>query len=239
MNRPLRVLLIEDSQDDATFLLRELGRGGFDCESERVETLRELSDALDEQDWDVVISDHTMPGFGSLETLEIFREKQNDIPFIVVSGTIGEDVAVRAMKGGAHDYVMKNDLARLVPSIERELREATSRRAKRSAERALRRSELELNDFFEHAPVGLQWLGPDGTILRVNQAELQLLGYTHGEYAGHAIQEFHENPRTADILLQRLHHDGKVNDFETCLRARNGSVKHVLISANVLRENDR
>src|ERR1700733_11801124 len=100
MKKPLRVLQVEDSADDALFVLRELERGGFDPVCQRVETLRALEDALDRQIWDLVISDHTLPGFGSLEALEVFNQKDQDIPFIVVSGTIGEDVAVKAMKAG-------------------------------------------------------------------------------------------------------------------------------------------
>ena len=102
MNKPLRVLVVEDSPDDAAFILRELKRGGYDPVSARVETLAELGAALAERNWEVVISDHTMPGFGSLQALELLQVKQLDIPFIVVSGTIGEEVAaVRAMKAVA------------------------------------------------------------------------------------------------------------------------------------------
>jgi PAS domain S-box-containing protein len=236
MNKPLRVLVVEDSQDDATFVLRELKRGGFDPMSARVESLGEFSSALDERGWDVVISDHTMPGFGSLQALDLLQKKQLDIPFIVVSGTIGEEVAVKTMKAGAHDYVMKSNLARLVPSIERELRDAWSRRTKRRAEEALRRSEEELNDFFEHASVGLQWLGPDGIILRVNQTELRMLGYAHEEYAGHVIHEFHVDKDRADDLLERLHAGEELSDYEARLRGKNGAIREVLITANVLRE---
>jgi len=115
MNMPLRVLIVEDSPDDATFVLRELKRGGFDPASTRVETPAEFGSALDGRNWDVVISDHTLPGFGSLEALELLQAKQLDIPFIVVSGTIGEEAAVSALKAGACDFLVKGRLARLLP----------------------------------------------------------------------------------------------------------------------------
>ena len=237
MNKPLRVVLVEDSEDDAFLLLRELERGGFQPEAERVETLSRLGSALDRQDWDLVISDHSLNGFDSLHALELVKQRKLEIPFIIVSGRIGEDVAVKAMKAGANDYVMKDHLPRLVPSIERELRETQTRRAQKKAEEALLRSEQELNDFFERASVGLQWIGPDGIILRVNQAELDLLGYDHEEYAGQSISKFYADHGVADNLLQRLHAGEVLNNFEARLRCKNGATKHVLINANVLREN--
>jgi len=239
MKKRLQVLIIEDSEDDTLFLLRELKRGGFDPEYERVETIARLTAALDRQSWDLIISDHSLNGFTSLHALDLVGQKKLDIPFIIVSGIIGEEVAVKAMKAGAHDYVMKNQLARLVPSIERELREAQSRRAQRKAEESLRRSEQELNDFFERASVGLQWLGPDGVILRVNQAELDLLGYAHEEYAGHLFSEFYVDKYVANDLLKRLHDGEVLNNYEVRLRCKNGDVKHVLINANVLREDGK
>jgi signal transduction histidine kinase/FixJ family two-component response regulator len=140
MNRPLRVLQIEDSVDDALLLLRELRRGGFAPVCERVETAETMTSALADREWDLVISDYSMPYFSGLAALELLKKSGLDIPFIVVSGTIGEDLAVAAMKAGAHDYMMKGNLQRLAPSIERELREAESRRQRNRAEDAARRN---------------------------------------------------------------------------------------------------
>src|ERR1043165_5002905 len=127
MNRSIRVLLVEDSGNDALLLLRQLPKGGYEPVSKRVETAQTMRAALDEQLWDIVISDYVLPGFGGLESLEVLKAKGLDLPFIVVSGQIGEDVAVKAMKAGAHDYMMKDNLTRLVPAVERELREAQVR----------------------------------------------------------------------------------------------------------------
>lgn len=132
---PLRVLLVEDVPDDAELVLRILRKGGYDPVHRRVETAEELTDAL-EDDWDIVIADHALPGFSGEDALAMVREVHADLPFILVSGTIGEDVAVAAMKAGAHDYVLKQNLARLVPAIDRELREAAIRRERRKEERA-------------------------------------------------------------------------------------------------------
>jgi two-component system, OmpR family, phosphate regulon sensor histidine kinase PhoR len=133
MLRQLRVLIVEDSEDDMFFSLEELKRGGLLPEYERVETLLGLTTALDKQVWDVILCDHSLQGFTSFEALEALKSREYDIPFIILSGVIGEEVAVKAMKAGANDYVMKNSLSRLVPSIEREVREAANRRLGRQA----------------------------------------------------------------------------------------------------------
>ena len=143
------------------------------------------------------------------------------------------------MKAGANDYVMKSQLGRLVPSVERELREAEGRQTRRQVEESLRRSEQELSDFFDHASVGLRWDGPDGTIVRVNDAELAMLGYARGEYLGHSIMEFFVDEGVANNLLKRLHAGQTLNDYEARLRCKNGAVKEVLINANVLWDHGR
>src|SRR6267154_5720292 len=170
MKKSLKVLVVEDSEADTQLLMRELSRGGFEPAFERVDSAAKLLTALERQSWDVILSDDAMPGFSSLAALEVLKERGHDIPFIVVSGAIGEEAAVTVMKAGARDYVAKDDLTGLVPSVERELRDAEDRRARRDAEDALKRSQRELEDFFDNAPVGMHWEGPDGTILRANQA---------------------------------------------------------------------
>ncbi|GEM_PF-5573395 len=146
MKESLRVLLVEDSEHDAFLIERELHQGGFDPIVERVETSDAMRAALARQVWDVVISDHKLPRFSGMAALQLLRDSGADLPFILVSGTIGEETAVAAMKAGAHDYVMKNALARLAPAVERELQEAEEvRRARRQAERALQQRVEELD----------------------------------------------------------------------------------------------
>src|SRR4051812_43753243 len=134
----LRVLLVEDSEEDATLALAELKRAGYELTSERVYSAPALGEALARREWDLVIADYNMPSFTGLEALNLVRKSGSDLPFIVVSGTIGEDVAVAAMKAGANDYLIKGSLARLAPAVDRELREATERRERRAAESASR-----------------------------------------------------------------------------------------------------
>jgi len=141
MSGPIRVLFVEDSEDDAELLLLAMRTGGYEPIVARVETAAAMQAALGKQAWDLILSDHSMPQFSGPAALAILQASGLDLPFIIVSGAIGEETAVAAMKAGAHDYVMKGNLARLVPAIERELREAAGRRERRRAEEALRRSE--------------------------------------------------------------------------------------------------
>jgi len=134
MNFPLHLLLVEDSEDDALLLLRELRRGGFNITHQRVDTADALRSALQLQEWDLVISDHSMPNFSGTAALQLVRSLEPDIPFMFVSGTIGEDTAVNALKSGAQDYIMKTNLVRLVPAIQRELKEVVERRERRRLE---------------------------------------------------------------------------------------------------------
>jgi len=133
----LRLLLIEDSEDDALLLERELERGGYKTDLRRVDGERALEEALSDGDWDMVITDHNLPGFSSEQAMNMVKEVDIDIPVIIVSGSIGEDVAVAAMKTGAQDYIMKGNLHRLVPAIERELREAENRKVSRRAQETI------------------------------------------------------------------------------------------------------
>ncbi|AUX23265.1 uncharacterized protein SOCEGT47_037880 [Sorangium cellulosum] len=141
MDTPLRVLLVEDSELDARLILRELKRGGYGPSHERVHTPEGMADILARQAYDVVLCDHSMPRFDSLSALRILKERGLDLPFILVSGSIGETIVAEVMRAGAHDYVLKSDLQRLVPAIERALRDLDERRERRRAEIALKESE--------------------------------------------------------------------------------------------------
>ena len=137
MSEPLRVLVIEDSALDAKVLVGLLSAGGYEVASDRVETAAEFSGALDAAEWDVVLADYNLPEVNGQGALELVQQSGRDIPFIMISGGIGEDLAVQIMKAGAHDYLMKGNLARLVPAVEREVREARERTRHREAEAAL------------------------------------------------------------------------------------------------------
>ena len=144
MSKPLRLLQIEDSESDADMILRLLMQAGFEVFSQRVEDAEGLRHALEDPTWDVIIADYHLPGFDAPGALRILQECGHDIPCIVVSGKMGEDIAVEMMKSGAHDYLTKNNLTRLVPAVERELAEAAARRESKQAQEELRESEERL-----------------------------------------------------------------------------------------------
>jgi len=141
MGKPLQALIVEDAPDDIELLLIHLRRSGYEVSYQMVDNAESMRRALADRTWDVILCDHAMPQFSSDMALALVKERRLDIPFIIVSGAIGEEHAVNAMKTGCHDYVMKSNLARLVPAIEREMRETETRRERRSAEAALRESE--------------------------------------------------------------------------------------------------
>ncbi|MFN0088339.1 MAG: response regulator [Blastocatellia bacterium] len=140
MGKPLRVLIVEDMEDDELLLLMRLEQDGYDVISTRVETGDDFVAALKQREWDIVIADYHLPGFDAPSALRLLQAQDIDLPFLIMSGAVGEQAAVEAMKAGAHDYIMKDSPARLIPAIDRELREATIRRERRKAERELKES---------------------------------------------------------------------------------------------------
>jgi two-component system NtrC family sensor kinase len=191
MSEVLRVLLVEDSEDDARLLMRRLWQGGYAPVIERVEAVDAFSAQLEEKNWDIVISDYKLPAFTALDALRVLKEKGLDLPFIVVSGAIGEETAVAAMKAGAHDYVMKDNLARLVPAIERELREAEGRRMRRQAEESLRESEREngrlsreFRTLLDNIPDALILLDADRNVVWANSGAAGMVDRPLGTLAG-------------------------------------------------------
>jgi PAS domain S-box-containing protein len=184
----LRVLIVEDSEDDTMLLERELRRGGYEPMFKRVDTATAMNAALDQQTWDIVISDYSMPQFSASAALRLLQEKELDLPFIIVSGVIGENTAVAAMKAGAHDFILKDNLARLVPAIERELRESAERWERRQAEEALRASEerfrLLVDGVKDYAII---MMDTDGRFVSWNAGAERILGYQEVEIIGQSF----------------------------------------------------
>jgi PAS domain S-box-containing protein len=174
--KKLRVLIVEDLADDAFLMKRELERGGYAVSFLRVDTAEAMAEALDSQRWDLVLSDHAMPKFSAPQALALIKECGIDLPFILVSGSIGEDHAVAVMKAGASDYVRKETLPRLVPVVERELREAGIRRARVAAEEALRESETLYRTLIETSPDAIVVTDLETRVRMTNPQALRLLG---------------------------------------------------------------
>jgi len=183
MTKRLRILIVEDSEEDALLLLMELRRNGYETDFARVETREAMIEALQRRECDVVISDYVMPKFSGLEALATLKESGLDLPFVIVSGNIGEDIAVEAMKAGAHDYILKGNLKRLVPAIERELRDAETRRARRRVEE----ERTRLATAVESAVDAVVITDPRGTIRYVNPAFEKITGHSREEVDGQEL----------------------------------------------------
>ncbi len=189
MPQVLRVLHVEDSQDDADLIRLALEESGYALVYRRVETALEMRQALGEADWDIVLSDYGLPAFNPAQALRILQESGLDIPFILVSGFMGEEVAVALMKAGAHDFVMKDKLARLAPAIQREVKEAGERQRRRQAEDALRASEKLLSDIASTLGEGLLVQGGNGRLMFMNREAERLLGWTGEELSACNVHE--------------------------------------------------
>ncbi len=185
MKKPLHVLIAEDSEQDARLLLRELARGGYEIDYKRIDTAAGLKEALAAASWDIILCDYSFPQFSGDAALRMVKESGLDLPFIFVSGTIGEETAVKAMKAGAHDYVMKGNLARLPAAVERELGEAQVRRESRMAEQMMRASEHKYRHLFESMHDAALLVSEDnGRVVDANPQAERLLGRTRGEIIG-------------------------------------------------------
>ncbi|MGH9626905.1 MAG: sensor histidine kinase [Bryobacteraceae bacterium] len=176
MGKPLRLLQVEDSESDAALIVRLLEKSGYEVDSQRAEDAAGMRAALAEGEWDVIIADYRLPQFDARAALEVLHETKKDVPFIVVSATIGEEVAVEMMRSGAQDYLMKGSLARLAPTVEREIREASTRLERRRAEKALLESEARFRHLANAMPQIVWTATPDGDIDYCNERLYSLTG---------------------------------------------------------------
>ena len=178
MSIRLRVLFVEDLEDDVLLIVRELRRAGYDVSFRKVDTPEEMRNALSNEEWDIILSDYVMPHFTTAEALNILKETGLDIPFIIVSGAIGEQAAVELMKAGAHDFVMKDSLAKLGPVVQRELRDADTRRERRQAQERLKESEERYRLLFQSSPNVIAQVDSEGRFLIANMAMIKSLGFS-------------------------------------------------------------
>ena len=182
------MLIIEDSEFDARILVSTLKQGGYQPSFQRVETAETLRAALANEPWDIILSDYNMPSFSAPEALRIVQDSGLDLPFIIISGGIGEDVAVAAMKAGANDYLMKGNLARLAPAVERELREAVIRAARRRAEDALRESEQRYRLLWENSTDAMVLMNAESVVQFANPAAEEIFGWTPSDLVGQSFE---------------------------------------------------
>ncbi len=226
MRTHLRVLNVEDSERDASLLRRHLERAGYELTFARVETPAAMRAALETREWDIILADYTMPQFGALAALALLKETGLDIPFIVISGTVGEETAVEAMLAGANDYLMKDKLARLAPAVERELHEAANRRARRLAEESLKASEAELRALFAAMSDLILVLDAEGRHLKIAPTNPKHVYLPAEERLGKTIHEIFPKDK-ADILFEyvrRALDEGRTQRLEYSLPISDGEV---------------
>ncbi len=204
MSRQLRVLNIEDSETDSLQLVTELLRGDYELDYERVYTPEDMNEALTRREWDIIIADYSMPNFTGLDALKILQKHELDLPFILVSGAIGEEKAVTALKAGAHDFIGKDNYARLLPAIERELRDAEVRRSRRKTEEELKVSEEKFRAIASTANDAIIIIDSDCTVSFWNPGAEEIFGYSNQEAIG---KELHK------LIIPERDHDDYLKSF--------------------------
>ena len=234
MSKGLRVLMIEDSPDDALLITRELERGGLTPVCERVETAASLRAALDVHNWDLIICDYSMPQLAGPDALAIYKETGLDIPFISVSGTVGEETVAEMMKTGAHDYVIKSHLTRLVPAVKRELQSALERRTRRQNEVTL----TFLAAIVESCDDAIVGKTLDGTVVSWNAAAERLYGYTATEMIGRPISILLPSYRPEELpnLLEKIKQGQRVDRFETVRIRKDGTPVEVSLTISPIKD---
>jgi PAS domain S-box-containing protein len=235
MAKPLRVLIVEDSENDAELLVSDLEHRGYDVIHERVQTAGEMRAALERTRWDVVLSDYSMPTFNGMAALDVLTATGQDLPFIMVSGTIGEETAVSALKAGAQDFLVKGHLARLAPAIERELREAAARRERARAQEALHQSEARFRSLVEHAVFGIYQATLEGRFLAVNPALVTMLGYaTTDELLSIGPPNLCVDATVRTDLLERVYALKQFTGEEMTWRQKTGESVRVRLSGRLV-----
>jgi len=222
MSAPLRVLLVEDSEDDAELLTFELMRNGFSPSAQRVETEPAMRAALANGRWDIVLSDYHLPQFSAERALAVLQQSGHDLPFIILSGVVQAETAVALLKSGAHDFLNKDSLARLGPAISRELREAHERRQRRQAEERVRILSLAI----EQSPVAVAITDRDGRIEYVNPKFEAMTGYTANESIGQSLDFLRSDLMPGDLFrtLWAEVREGREWRGELCNRRRDGQL---------------
>src|SRR5215210_1119215 len=239
VTKALRILNLEDSPLDAELLHAALTDGGVECEILRVQTRADFVDALESGDFDLILAAYSLPTFDGLSALKVAQEIGPVIPFVLISEALGEEVAVEALKSGAADYVLKQRLERLVPAVQRAVREAEERTERKRAQEALRESEECLKATFEQAAVGVAHVAPDGSWIRVNQRLCDIVGYPRGELLSLTFQDI-THPDDLERDVGHLHRmlEGETDTYSTEKRyiRKDGSLIWINLTTSLLRD---
>lgn len=232
----LNVLVVDDSEDDTLLIARALERENFQLHYRRVDNAADMSKALETRVWDLVLSDYSMPKFTGVDALAICQKRSLDVPFIIVSGRIGEEVAVEMMKAGAHDYIMKDDLTRLAPAVNRELRAAQERQSRRQAQLAM----AHLASIVETCEDAIISHTLGGTILSWNSGAEQIFGYQMAEMVGESIERIVPPERHNEVLDIRdlIERGRRLERIETLRLRKDGTQVNVSITVSPIKNAD-
>ncbi len=236
MPTPLRVLIVEDNADDAELMALHLRQAGFEPDWRRVETEADYLSALEDPP-DLILSDWSLPHFSGVHALRVLNARGLDIPFIIVSGSIGEEAAIDALRNGADDYVLKDRPARLGPSVARALEDRSLRMVQQQAERALRESEERYRSLFNGSPVGVYRTGEDGRIQAANPALANLFGFeSPDEMVGLNAGDFYVNPQEQLLWREAVERAAVLHDSEIQMRRKDGAVIWARDSGRIVRD---
>ncbi|MFZ5908279.1 MAG: PAS domain S-box protein [Nitrospirota bacterium] len=235
----IRVLLVEDSEDDALLILNELKQGGYSPVSERIDSAQAMKELLHHKTWDIILSDFSMPRFSGPDALRLLQETGIDLPFILVTGAISEEEAVKVMKAGAHDCIMKQNLARLGPAVARELREAKIRHERRLALEALKQSETLYRAIFENTGTATIIFDETMTVMLINREGEKLSGYSKKEIEGR--KKWTEFVGREDLERMKEYHALRGKDpalvpakYEFVFFDRSGAKKNIFVTISLI-----
>ncbi|HOU52121.1 MAG: PAS domain S-box protein [Smithella sp.] len=245
-NQTLRVLMIDDSEDDVLLIARELKKGGYHPVYERVDNAAAMKKALQDQPWDIILCDYQMPQFDAPSAITVFKEENIDIPIIIISGTIGEETAVECMRLGAHDYFMKGKLSRLCPAVARELADAKVRKQQKQTEaqkeeaiKALRRSEEKYRTILENIEDGYYEVDLAGNLTFFNDSLCKILGYSRSELMGMNNRQFtdKENAKFLFQAFNKVYRTGQsTKEFNWQIIRKDGTKRYIEASVSLLKD---
>lgn len=227
----LHVLIVDDSEDDAHLIIRKLRSGDYDTKWKRVDTSEAMKTALESEEWDVILCDYKMPTFSASAALKLVQKKKIDIPFIIVSGAIGEDAAVAAMKSGAHDYLMKDNLTKLVVTVNREIREARNRREKIQTEEMLKMSRENFRHSLDDSPLGVRIVTAAGDLIYANREILNIYGYDSFDELKKTPREKRYTPESyAEYQVRkekRKRGEPVASNYEISIVSKDGTIRNL------------
>ncbi|MGB5217174.1 MAG: HD domain-containing phosphohydrolase [Smithella sp.] len=245
-DQTLRVLMIDDSEDDVLLIIRELKKGGYHPVYERVDNAAAMKKALHDQPWDIILCDYQMPEFDAPSAINVFKEENFDIPIIIISGTIGEETSVECMRLGAHDYFMKGKLSRLCPAVARELADAKVRKQQNQTEsqkeeaiRALRQSEEKYRTILENIEDGYYEVDLAGNLTFFNDSLCKIIGYSRDELMGMNNRQFtdQENSKLLFQAFNKVYKTGQATKgFDWQIIRKDGTKRYIEASVSLLKD---